>query len=261
MPTRGRCVMGRETAIQKLAWTKDDWLCLDDGINEPKLIVEAPNLPDHQWEKEAEKDDFNSDTLNINFQSLRVDISDLYSLSERPGYLRLRGGESLSSYHKQALLARRQQAFVYTAETCVDFQPENFQQLAGLICLYDNHNFYYLNITHDEELGRCIDIIVRLKGEYDFPLDAKIPLPANGELLLKAEVNYDKLRFFYATDKESWNRIGSDFDASNLSDEFDEGGADAHFTGAFVGICCQDLSGLKKHADFDYFEYREELNS
>lgn len=259
MPTRGRCVMGRETAIQKLKWTPDNWLCLEHGKNEPKVIVDAPNLPEYKWEKEPEKDDFDTDLLNINFQSLRVDISDLYSLTERPGYLRLKGAESLSSYHKQALLARRQQSFVYTAETRVDFQPDNFQQLAGLICMYDNHNFYYLNITHDEVLGRCVDIITRLKGVYDFPLASKISVPDTGELLLKAEVNYDKLRFFYSDDKVNWKRIGGDFDASNLSDEFDDGGGDAHFTGAFVGICCQDLSGLRKPADFDYFTYREAL--
>ena len=30
-----------------------------------------------------------------------------------------------------------------------------------------------------------------------------------------------------------------------------------NFTGAFVGMCCQDLAGTAKVADFDYFEYRE----
>ncbi|MFP4188954.1 MAG: hypothetical protein ACLFR5_06065 [Halobacteriales archaeon] len=29
------------------------------------------------------------------------------------------------------------------------------------------------------------------------------------------------------------------------------------FTGAFVGLCCQDLAGTRKAADFDYFEYCE----
>jgi xylan 1,4-beta-xylosidase len=29
------------------------------------------------------------------------------------------------------------------------------------------------------------------------------------------------------------------------------------FTGAFLGICCQDLSGRRRHADFDWFEYTE----
>jgi beta-xylosidase len=31
----------------------------------------------------------------------------------------------------------------------------------------------------------------------------------------------------------------------------------ANFTGAFVGLCCQDLSGNRQAADFRYFLYRE----
>ncbi len=30
-----------------------------------------------------------------------------------------------------------------------------------------------------------------------------------------------------------------------------------NFTGAFVGMACQDMSGTARAADFDYFEYRE----
>jgi xylan 1,4-beta-xylosidase len=39
----------------------------------------------------------------------------------------------------------------------------------------------------------------------------------------------------------------------------DEGGKGEHrsFTGAFVGMCCQDLSGQDCPADFNYFEYVE----
>jgi xylan 1,4-beta-xylosidase len=30
-----------------------------------------------------------------------------------------------------------------------------------------------------------------------------------------------------------------------------------NFTGAFVGVACQDMSGTARPADFDCFEYRE----
>lgn len=31
----------------------------------------------------------------------------------------------------------------------------------------------------------------------------------------------------------------------------------ANFTGAFVGMACQDLAGTARSADFDFFEYSE----
>lgn len=258
MPSRGRCPMGRETAIQKVEWTEEDWLRLVDGSNEPKLVVEGPDLPEHPWEEVPARDDFDSDELSVHYQFLRVDLheKEQISLTERPGYLRIKGGESLNSHHTQALVARRQKSFFYTAETKLEFDPETFQQMAGLICLYDNRNFYYLHVTWHEDLGRCLDLQSFVAGEYSEPLhQERISVSDEGPIYLKAKVDYDKLRFFYSEDGKNWNFTGQILDASTLSDEFEKPGGDGHFTGAFVGMCCQDLSGRKKPADFDYFEY------
>ncbi|MBN1499178.1 MAG: glycoside hydrolase family 43 protein [Spirochaetes bacterium] len=256
VPSRGRCTLGRETSIQKMKWSSDGWLRLECGGNEAQVTVESPGLPEHKWEAENARDDFDSPVLNINFQSLRVDISEYYSLTERPGFLRLKGAESLSSYHTQALLARRQQSFVYAAETCLEYEPESFQHMAGLICLYDNTNFYYLHVTRDDDTGKYIDIMTCIAGQFDYPLECRIKIPAGGRVYLRANVDYDKLRFSYSENGKDWKMTGPVFDATTLSDEFDAGGGDAHFTGAFVGLCCQDIAGMKKHADFDYFEYK-----
>jgi xylan 1,4-beta-xylosidase len=43
-------------------------------------------------------------------------------------------------------------------------------------------------------------------------------------------------------------------DASILSDEH---AVPCGFTGAFVALCCQDLSGRSRPADFDFLEYVE----
>lgn len=67
-------------------------------------------------------------------------------------------------------------------------------------------------------------------------------------------VDYDKLQFYYSKDKDHWIPIGPIMDSSILSDEFCNEGI---FPGAFVGICCQDMSGRTKYADFDWFEYVE----
>ncbi|MFZ5941339.1 MAG: glycoside hydrolase family 43 protein [Bacteroidota bacterium] len=259
IPSRGRCTMGRETAIQKMRWTDDGWIRLEGGGHEPQVEVPAPGLPEHRWAEEPEKDDFDGPELNIHFQSLRIKPAPgTFSLTERPGFLRIRGGESLNSHHRQALLARRQQSFFYTAETCMDFRPENFQQMAGLICLYDNQNFYYLYMTFEVGKGRCIDVVSSKEGNTEFLLDEKIAIADTGNYFFRAEVHYDKLRFFHSSDGKNWQQIGPIYDYSTLSDEYGAGGGDAHFTGSFVGLCCQDLSGNRKAADFEYFVYRED---
>lgn len=255
LPSRGRCILGRETAIQKVVWKEDDWLYLEQGGRAPIEKVQAPNLPLVVWEKLPEMDDFNRKELGYPYQSLRVPLTEeSMSLSERPGYLRLKGRESLGSCYDQSLVARRQQAFSYDAETALEFQPDTFQQMAGLVVLYDINNFFYCNVTWEEELGKVLTVSACSKGRYTVLSISPVALNEIERVYIKAEMRYDQLRFLYSLDGESWNQIGGYFDSSILSDDYME---PVQFTGAFVGLCCQDLSGLRKPADFDYFKYKE----
>ncbi len=82
-----------------------------------------------------------------------------------------------------------------------------------------------------------------------------MPIPA-GRIELRVDVDYERLRFAYRVEGGTWNWLPQIFDASILSDEATAPGA-PNFTGAFVGMACQDMSGRATPADFDWFEYRE----
>jgi xylan 1,4-beta-xylosidase len=84
---------------------------------------------------------------------------------------------------------------------------------------------------------------------------APIPIP-DGRIHLRVEVDYERLNFAYRVDGEDWRWLAEQFDASILSDEANAPGT-PNFTGAFVGMCCQDLAGTLRPADFDYFDYEE----
>jgi xylan 1,4-beta-xylosidase len=175
------------------------------------------------------------------------------SLTERPGFLRLRGRESLNSVFRQSLIARRVQSLCFAAMTAVEFAPEHFQQMAGLVCLYDVENWYYLQISRDERVGRCLNLLRSINGRYDEPVTA-VALGETGPVHLRAAVSGATLRFAWSPDGRTWTTEGPPLDFTTLSDEACRLG---RFTGAFVGLCCQDLAGTRKEADFDYFEYRE----
>jgi xylan 1,4-beta-xylosidase len=251
------CNLGRETALQKCVWSPDGWLRLAQGTNQPLVEVEGPDLPAYPFEPIPERDDFDCTELSIHFNSLRIPVSpDWLSLSERPGYLRLRGMESLSSWQRQSLIARRQQAFRCEAQTCLEFEPETFQQMAGLICLYDSRNYFYLCVSYDEEAGKSLRILDCDRGSYSEPLDQPHSLDGWERLYLKVTLDYDSLQFYYSPDNLAWQKIGPELAASRLSDEYCAS-AKGSFTGTYIGLCAQDLSGRRIAADFDYFEYRE----
>lgn len=255
---RGFCPLGRETAIQRLEW-KDGWPYVVGG-NQPSLTIEGPDIEEVKWNKDyLEKDDFDSDRLNLHFQTLRIPLEeDTLSLTDRPGHLRLYGRDSLTSKFKQAFVARRWQHFRFTAETKVSFNPNTFQQAAGLVNYYNTENWTALQITWDEEKGRILTITTCDNFTFDQPLKGKeIQISDEHEYVyLRVEVQTNTYRYSYSFDGENWTVIPIDFYSYKLSDDYIRGGG--FFTGAFVGMQCQDNSGQSLPADFDYFIYKPE---
>jgi xylan 1,4-beta-xylosidase len=256
---RGRCTLGRETAIQRMCWSEDGWLYTEDGEGLPRMEVAAPGLPDHVFPAGPECENFDDVRLPIDFQWLRSPWpEELFSLTERPGFLRLFGRESPGSLFRQSLVARRQQAHCFSASAAVDFEPDRFQQMAGLICYYNGNKYHYLYISSDEELGKHIRVMSCLpdQGQSDV-FSQPIAIPANKTVYLRVETDYERLLFGFRYDgRLDWQWIPGQFDASILADEAGPQW-NPSFTGAFVGMCCQDMSGMRRWADFDYFSYRE----
>lgn len=267
MPSR-MCNLGRETAIQKVAWTDDGWLRLEAGGNEPYMEVDAPaHTPEHPFEQSAHgvgADSFDAQQLGIHWNTLREPADEAWlSLRERPGFLRLRGRDSFPSAHGQSLVARRQQSFVAEAETVVEFEPSSFQHMAGLVYYYNSKNWYYLRISYDEQLGKNVSVLTSSQGVYDEPLEREISVNGAARVWLKLTLDHERAQFLYAVDGSTWHTIGPVLDASSMSDENAEAVRDGFlldqgFTGAFIGLCAHDLSGRRQYADFDYFIYKED---
>jgi xylan 1,4-beta-xylosidase len=255
---RGRCTLGRETAIQPMVWGDDNWLRTADGAGVPYTRVAAPALPPSPFPAAPAREDFDQPTLPIDFQWLRSPYPEkLFSLTDRPGYLRLYGRESLGSLFEQSLVARRQQAHCYSASTRVEFDPGRFQQMAGLICYYNASKFHYLYVSWDEKLGRHVRAYSCLPDQLQPDVfSALFPIPSGLPVELRVEIDFERLYFAWRVKGGEWTWLPGHLDASILSDEAAMPGT-PNFTGAFVGVCCQDLSGSGRAADFDFFEYRE----
>jgi len=255
---RGRCVLGRETAIQKMVWGEDGWLRTTDSQGIPHIQTPAPELQTSEFFAAPIREDFDSDQLPIDFQWLRSPWPEqLFSLAARRGHLRLFGRETIGSQFKQALVARRQQALCYSAMTSIEFEPEHFQQSAGLVCYYNGSKFHYLFVSKDDATGKHIRVMSALPDSPQADaFTTPIAIPEDRPVELRVEVDCERLRFAYRIDGGQWRWLPEQFDASILSDEATQPGM-PNFTGAFVGMACQDMSGAAKYADFDYFEYRE----
>lgn len=258
---RGWCPLGRESGIQKVEWNEDGWPYIVGG-HIGQAEVEAPlGISEHKWEKTyQQKDDFDDDKLNINFQSLRIPLGeDVASLKDRKGHLRLYGHQSLASTFTQAHIARRWQSFDFDAEVRLEYHPKNIQQFAGLTCYYNTQNWSCIQVVWNEKYGRAIDVVSTDLGKtFSVYKEDPVPVPEDAAYVyFKVEVRGISYRYFYSFDGESWNETPYTFDSAKLSDEYIKAVYDAAFTGAFVGMMSVDGLGTKLPADFDYFLYKE----
>ena len=261
------CVLGRETSIVELEW-RDDWPYLKPAPGEelfpsgavrnwPADSFEPPVVLD-EYRKKGEfppatksiEYRFDGSAIHPDFKNLRTERDpEVYSLTSRPGFLSLRGGQSPVSHWGQSLLARRQTDFSFSAETKLEFAPTSFQHLAGLCWRYDETNQYLCALTFDENLGRVLKVLTFVDRQfmhYD-----PVPVPGDGPVWLGLTVQVDSGRFRYSLDGKTWRILRPVLSAAVLSDEFGGMG----FTGAFTGMFCIDTLDYTARAYFESFKY------
>ena len=257
---RGHCTLGRETALQKIEWV-EGWPRLANGTCHPDLAVPAPRgVSARQQTDRSEQVNFAPNTpLPPSLKSLRAPLrpGQDYSLTARPGWLRLYGGQSLSSHHRQTLLARRWQSFAFTVQTTLDFAPQNYQQTAGLILYYDTCNWIYAYLTADDDGARFLQILQCDNKDFAYGSE-KLPLRPAGSVGLKVAVRGEAAQFYAIVDGVT-TPLGAPQPAGHLSDDYIETRRGrCAFTGAMVGICAQDMDAHQSYADFAAFNYRED---
>lgn len=249
----GFSILGRESAIQKAEW-RDGWPYVTSGKT-PVVEVPAPDLPVCPWDAPPARDDFDSQALRLEYQTLREPAQeDWLSLTERPGFLRLKGRHYLSSRYEQSMIARRFQSHYATVETKLEFTPSTPFEMAGLCAYYARNGHYFLKMTANDVGERVLQVVGNINdvyGEYS----GDIVIGDADTVYMRLELDCQWYRFSYSLDGQQWHSIGPALNSTPLSDE---GGPDIfRFTGSFAALFSADIRGLKQHADFDYFEYVE----
>ncbi len=247
-PLQGCSILGRECYLEKLERDEDGWFHLEGGGILPRLEVEPPFPLE---EKKAEKSfhyTFERGIPDV-FFSPRSPLSGLCSTDNESGVLTLYGRRSLFSNYDVSALCRRVTDFSYDVSTAVDYESGDYHRSAGLLVIYDNENFFFLERTYNEEMGETVVLASSVNGAYSE--EAMTPYSLR-KIYLKAEGRMNKIRFLFSTDNENWSQIGRVQDALALSDERARLG---RYTGTMAGVAAVDLTGTMRSADFYYIDY------
>ncbi|AEB07773.1 Xylan 1,4-beta-xylosidase [Coriobacterium glomerans PW2] len=272
--------LGRETAIQNVIWV-DGWPRLACGDTAPigsYVVADATVCAESADEDgTCAPDRFKCPgEPGYNYETAFTSATDLWCeewLASRTlrdpawtltdGGLELRGGDSLTSLFDPALLVRRQTSTICRAQTTLSFKPTHYNQLAGLVWIYDTRAFVLLCVGFDEARDcRVIDVLACIDGALNMPLGGRqrIEVPdAVDEVTLIAHMNEPRLRFAVSLDAGPEQAVGAsgaplELDASCMSDERVAGWA---YTGSMVGVACVDMFDKTAHARFASFSYED----
>ncbi|CAG7644381.1 Non-reducing end alpha-L-arabinofuranosidase BoGH43B [Paenibacillus solanacearum] len=239
--------LGRETFLVPLAWEKG-WPVVNPGKGIVETQLTRPNLPACKWPLPPVCDSFDRAALDMRWSFVRTPRGDFWSLTERPGHLRLRlKPDRLTDWSNPAVIARRQQHKSFAARTVMEFTPRANEEAAGLVLLQTSD--FHLRFEYAMAEGQRRLRLVECRNREERVL-ASQPLEA-GKLYLRVEADEQRLRFDYALEAEAWIGLSDGVDGTLLSPD-----VAGSFLGAFIGLYAGSSGqASNNYADFDWFEY------
>ncbi len=241
--------LGRETFLAPVEWNAQGWPVVNQ-TGRVELVMDGTGLPvPHPWPDEPERDEFTDTTLKFAWNYLRNPIQSNYSLTQRPGFLRLMGTDvTLNETKSPTFTGQRQTLFECRAKTRLEFNPAVNNEEAGLTVLGNNKNHFDIGVTRING-NRCIFLRKRQDGIDEDFISRQIP-DGPVELAVKATDLY--YTFYYQLDGEPIRVLGTAM-TKLLSREVIGG-----FTGTYIGIYATgNGSDCTVPADFDWFEIIE----
>lgn len=251
--------LGRETSIQKMRWNNDNWLEMEDGSNLAKIEVEGiSGIEDLKLLNHDVQEYFEASKYSNQFMTpYQAQTIEWVNTTERPGFLRIYGGDSFFSQVNPSIMATRATSFLYEIDTKVIFNPNHYSETAGVGLYYDSNNWVYLHITYSEiTKGTVLSVLQAKLGERKEIFQPIIEVPSGTvELKIIYNMGFAEM-YFRLVDQEEWQLVMEKIDVTYLSDEGvnGESGEIGGFTGLFNFIGTVDAHQHDSFADFQFYK-------
>lgn len=225
--------LGRETFLMPVRWSEDGFPYMTQGDEVVPMILKRPGV---KRDKEVtfgnfeKNEDFDKSSLGMQWMTLRTPGTELYSLSDTPGYLTLKCADvSATDKDTPAFVCRRMQHHNFECTTRMLFEPSDNKEAAGLLLFKDEKHQYFLAVNKP---GEKKQISLKQIGETDQVL-ASATLPDNlNDIRLKVVSKGTHYDFYYSLKEgDDWTLLCKNIDAKYLSTATAGG-----FTGSTIGM-------------------------
>lgn len=174
-PCEKHCSIGRETFLAKVVW-EEGWPVINPGIGKLEDDVELtfeehPFAAENEWSDELH---FWTNELDQRLVGIEKRNEDIYSLTERPGFLRLfTRPERAEEMCYPSYLGLRQKDYSFKVNTGVDFTPANENECGGLVLFQNHANHLTLEIVLKGG-KKVLQVRKTVKGEETVTAEAPV---------------------------------------------------------------------------------------
>lgn len=245
-PIKGETMLGRETFLAKVDWI-DGWPIVNPGIGRLENTIELPFEEDVKNQRTKGRIwHFYDNELPIEALLLRNPKENLYSLTEREGFLRLHlQEETLEESKNSAFVGFRQIYHDFEVTTRMSFASQKENESAGLAWFQNDKAQIRLEVCGGKETKR-IKLITVNKEEKSCVVQIKVPV--NNSIELKIKSSQMRTDFSFKRN-EKWEMLYEGLPVGFLSTEKAGG-----FCGCTIGMFGSS-NGEKSNefVDFSYF--------
>ncbi|MDR0940538.1 MAG: glycoside hydrolase 43 family protein [Mediterranea sp.] len=252
--------VGRVLTLMPCRW-EDGWPMLGDKDGRTPLVMDKP------VRGEAEKplvvsDDFGASELALCWQWNHNPVDEAWSLTERPGYMRLKTSRVANNlFLAPNTLTQRMEGPECSGTIAMDIARMKEGDIAGfsafngdaalLAVTMENGVKHLVVSTSSVALSEEEKAVVGVDSEEQERVALNVPT-----VYLRIDADFrlgrDIATFYYSLDNEDWKRVGADFKM-----RFDYRRL---FMGTKFAIFNYATKGAGGYVDIDYFDYKRKRN-
>ena len=255
---QGDSNMGRESHLIPVAWEREpfewkeikyEWPVVAPETGRVERLTPLPFDGTAQHRNDAFADDFDTGTLDLQWNFRRVPMPGIYSLVERPGYVRLYAHpNAIAERGRAALMGIRQQESEFEYSARMNFAPRQDHVEAGVSLFQKDTN--YLNFTlvrrGDADVLRLVLAESRLEPRI---VEERVLEAYDGDIVFRVVSKDSRYRYEYSLDGGNSFAEFAETDAARLLSR--------GYTGAYLGIySSSNGEDSGEYADFDWVRYK-----
>lgn len=225
--------LGRETFIMPVKWTTDGWPLVTlpkEGVPSIVNIKGAKRSDNVTFGNFSVNESFDSNKLSHDWMTLKGPASDLYSLTDKPGYLNIKCANVKSSEKTELpYICRRINHHKFEATTRLTFTPKNDDERAGMMLYKDETHHYFLA---KEKAGKNSKLTLYKMTDNGLEKEQSVNIANKSTIDLKVASDGKTFDFYYSTNNgKTWKPVMLGADARYTSTA-NAGG----FTGTTIGV-------------------------